>query len=365
MTTRRFRKATISDVALRAGVSITTVSHFVNKRGGACSPDTAERIHDAIAALHYTPAPGTRGRSQRATRTIGVCMNTPLDAPEGRPAPFLERLWRGIIGEADAQDYRLLHYPESVRNSPLHDAFLDGSVDGVLFSGKGGDTRPEKLADAGLPTITLMRPIDVPAGCGTVYADEENAVDLALSHLWGLGHRRIAHLTGPLPLDAGEKQHRDSSASALRRREAFKDWLRARNTLDEALIMPGVSWFRAGGDKAARDAVATWRALPKPPTAVFCANDHLALLVITAARAAGWRVPDDFSVVGVNNLPFAENADPPLTSVVVPFAEVGREAVRGLVRLMNGAAAEDVRVAVPVTELAVRHSTASPPKEVS
>jgi len=103
--------------------------------------------------------------------------------------------------------------------------------------------------------------------------------------------------------------------------------------------------------------VARWARLPEPPTAVFCANDSLAFAVIAAARELGWRVPEDLSVVGVDNSGVTEDYRPPLTSVEISIESVGREGVNALFRLMQGAPLEECRVTVPVTEIVVRSST--------
>src|SRR5258708_27256363 len=102
---RPFRKATIKEVAARSGVSTTTVSNFVSGHENVCSPETAERIREAVAALHYAPSSLTRGLRQRATTTLGVCLPNPLDSDVFFGFFFLERLWRGIMQQADEENY--------------------------------------------------------------------------------------------------------------------------------------------------------------------------------------------------------------------------------------------------------------------
>src|ERR1051326_4597096 len=150
------RKATIKEVAARSGVSTTTVSNFVSGHKNVCSPETAERIQQAIAALHYVPSSLTRGLRQRASATIGVCLPNPLDADVFFGFFFLERLWRGVMEQADEENYSLLHYPKSVRDSDNCAAFLDGRVDGVLLHSHE-NARALQLAAAGMPTVLLTR----------------------------------------------------------------------------------------------------------------------------------------------------------------------------------------------------------------
>jgi DNA-binding LacI/PurR family transcriptional regulator len=362
---RRFRKATIKDVAARSGVSTTTVSNFVSGNESVCSPETAVRIREAVAALHYAPSSLTRGLRRSATTTIGVCMSNPLDPDVSFGLSFLERLWRGIMEQADLEDYSLLHYPRSVRDSASCAALLDGRVDGILLHGNP-DSRDSQLAAAGMPTVLLTRSLEIPDGCGAVWADEAQTVDLALQHLWSLGHRRIAHVAGPVGADiatapgslqsdnAGEQTRR--ADIAVGRLESYCAWMRRRCCFDPTLIAYAHSW------SAAQSApfLHAWRTLEQPPTAIFCANDALALELMAAAQRMRWRIPRQLSVVGVDNSREAHISDPPLTSVAVPVDAVGREGIRALLRLISGAPIEQCRTAVPVTELSLRGSTAPP-----
>jgi LacI family transcriptional regulator len=358
---RQFRKATIKDVAARSGVSTTTVSNFVSGNESVCSPETAVRIREAVAALHYAPSSLTRGLRHGATTTIGVCMSNPLDPDVSFGFHFLERLWRGIMEQADHENYSLLHYPLSVRDGTSCSALLDGRVDGILLH--GADARAAQLAAAGMPTILMTRSLQIPEGCGAVWADEAQTVDLALEHLWSLGHRRIACVAGPVgsyradgtrtpaPGDAGASSRR--ADIAVRRLEGYCGWMLQRQSYDPALVAYAGTWSAPHSVQFLN----AWRVLEPPPTAVLCANDAQALDLIAEAQRMRWHVPQELSIVGVDDSQEARSSDPPLTSVAVPVDAVGREGVRGLVRLISGAPLEQCRVAVPVTDLSVRRST--------
>jgi len=353
---RSYSKPTINDVAAQARVSVTTVSHFVSGRSGACSPETARRIEAAISTLHYTPSSMRRGLSQKATQMLGVSVANPSDEGE---RPFSDRIWRGINREADVQDYALLHYPSSVRDSSDYRVFLDGRVDGLILSAGVGDPRIERLAEAGMPLVVLSHANTLPTGCGSVCADERQTVALALSHLWELGHRRIAHLAGPCDLDTTlepPSPMRFPADAALQRRQAFRDWMAAQGVADP-LVSSSHSWWKPGGTL---ETLAAWRALPEPPTSLFCANDAIALSAMEAARALDWPVPGALSVVGVDNSLSGSRAEPPLTTIELDSAALGHETVRCLLRLMDGAPAEECHVMLPVSRLLVRASTAAP-----
>jgi LacI family transcriptional regulator len=356
MATRAFRKSSIKDVARLAGVSTTTVSYLMNGREDVCAPETAARIRSAVAELQYTPNSLTRGLRQGATRTIGVCLYSPLD-PELRFGNlFFEQLWRGIVRESDAIDHSLLHYPLSVRDGSSSDAFLDGRVDGLLFHGLD-DARAEKVIRAGLPAVMLTRSRNLPDGCGTAYADEEQTIALALNHLFALGHRRIAHLAGPVvPSPDADTIQKKADHIALARLSAYSAQMRELGYYDPALVGYADSWQDSA--QKVGSIVAAWHALPAPPIAVVCANDALAAAVVAASLFLGLSVPADLSVVGVDDSAEAKSAAIPLTSVAVPVEGIGREAVRCLLRRMSGEPVEACRRALPVTEIVIRASTA-------
>lgn len=328
----RFQKTTIKQVAARAGVSVTTVSLFVSGQSRVCSEETAERIRAVIQELNYTPSSLVSSVQRRATRTIGVCMFNPLDSEIDFGTHFYERLWRGIVAQADLMDYSLLCYPASVRKSASTDAFLDGRVDALLYHANTHshpNERPIRLAQAGLPVVLLTRSRELPEGCGTVFTDEGQTATLALGHLWEQGHRRIGHIAGAGDIAQG-------------RLEGYRAFLQARGSYDPALEGLNGSWC----DQRVTELITGWAALPQRPTALFCANDTLALAARTAARRLGWTL----AVVGV------DNTSAELTSVEPDEVEIGRESVRTLLRLMEGAPVEQCRVAIPPRCLHVREA---------
>lgn len=358
---RQFKKATIKDVAAQAGVSTTTVSLFVSGRESVCSPETADRIRHAVSSLHYTPGAVPRALRRRSLMTLGVCLPNPLDAGVEYGTVFFERLWRGVMYESDQENCLLLHYPESLRNGAHYDALLDGQTDGILMH-EHENSRAEHLAQVGMPTVLIARSCDLPDACGAACADEAATVDCALSHLWDLGHRRIAHVAGPVGSYAPEGVTKPEIATALYRDDVaigrlhhYVSWLERRNAFDPRLV----SYPQAWSAPDAHGILRSWNvAGDGAPTAVFCANDMQALAMIAAARDLGLNVPGDLSVVGVDDSQAARQCDPPLTTVEIGIDNVGREALRTLLRLMRGAPIEQCRVSIPVSQLVVRQSTA-------
>ena len=355
---RRHRKATIKDIAERAGVSVTTVSHFQSGRAGVCSAETAERLREAIAHLQYTPNSLSRSLRIGSTRTLGISVGRPARGKDPEFS-FIERLWRGIDSATDEAEYSQLYYPASVRYGASLDPFLDGRIDGLILAPSIYDKRPAKIATLKMPLVLVNWSGALPDECGTVYANEHDTVNLAMSHLWSLGHRRIAHVSGPVePTQETTELAGAPSIVAQTRRDGYIAWMRARNLYDPDLYLNANSWFGRVGKPLIRERFAQWMRLSSPPTAVFCANDALAIEVIHAAQAHGLDVPRQLSVVGVDNQIEGLLLKPRLTSIVIPAEEIGRELVKAMLNLMAGAPVEDCRKVLRVTNLEVGASTA-------
>jgi len=357
---RNFRKATIKEVAAQAAVSTTTVSLYVSGRRQVCSAETGERIERAVSALSYTPSSLTRGLRRRTSSTIGVCITNPMDPGVAYGQPFFERMWRGVMHQADLDNYALLRYPSALREIGKSDLFLDGRVDGMLLH-THDDKRPMELAAAGMPLVLLTRSRHIAPCCGFVHADEELTTDLAMGHLWELGHRRIAYISGPvgnlLPVRGMSRFGFFSDDVAVARLEAYIEWTSRRGVYDPSLIVPACDWIVPKSEALLKVLINNER----PPTAIFCANDCLALDMMKAAKESGLRIPGDVSIVGVDNTPQSRENGAELTTIAVDVEEIGREALRALLRLMRDESPERYRVSLPVSTLVVRGTTAEVP----
>ncbi|MBC8103510.1 MAG: LacI family DNA-binding transcriptional regulator [Cytophagales bacterium] len=397
-------RATLKDVAAYAGVSLTTISLYLSGNTHVCSRETADRIVEGIYRVNYArgiaalnrdqsaeradsndDSSGSNGgtaTSRRATaartgesvpasgasegtsfplrrmRAVGLAIPSSdrdlLDPLQPARSDLSEAVWLGASQMAEWEDRQILLYPASMRNSPDPAPFLDGSISSLILASISGDPRPALLAAAGLPVVLLNRCEEIPDGCGAVFALEDDVAQLALSHLWGLGHRRIAYLAGPTLTP-------QASDIATRRLERYRVWLRVRGVGDDTLVLPGTSWDGHEDEARLREGIEAMFTLPHPPTAFFCASNALALRLITHLRALGLSVPNDISVVGVGDSAEARGANPALSCVQLPGEEMGREAVRLALRLAEGMPAEGAkaRVAVPVTRFAARDTTAT------
>ncbi|GAB4468027.1 MAG: LacI family DNA-binding transcriptional regulator [Armatimonadaceae bacterium] len=346
-----FRKTTLRDVAQRAGVSTTTVSEYLSGRPYACSMETASRIQKAVEDLHYIPNALGASLRKSATRTIGLSLLFPLSG-NVRQSGFLLRLWEGITQEAFQEQHSVLFYEDSIRmDVENYRTFLDGRVDGVVFQPIARDHRPRRLAEAGLPVATISTFAEVYPGCINVISDEREIVGLVMEHLWQLGHRRIAHFAGPI-----SAENEAGTPVAAARCAAYRAFCEERGIYDPALVFESDLWRVSEFTIIDR-----WYNMPNRPTAIFCVTDAMAVEILAHARSLGWRVPQELSVVGVDNTLFGELHHPALTSVEYPVEEQGRVAIRSLMARIQGKPAPLETVWIRGAELVVRETTAPPP----
>jgi DNA-binding LacI/PurR family transcriptional regulator len=334
---RRRRPPGSTDVARLAGVSQKTVSRVFNDEPYV-SDSVRERVLAAARELGYRPNSAARALHSGRTQRLGVIS---LGSPLFGPASML----LGVETRA-----RALGYAVSVVNTQEGDvAGVSGAVDALLQQGVDGivlsepiDLGPIEL-DVEVPMLTLgalpglHAPTVIVAG-----GDATDAGALATQHLLDLGHRTVHHIAGP---------QRWYSA-----RERRAGWLSA---LAASGIQPSPE---VEGDwSAASGYAATHRLLDAGPvTAVFCANDDMAIGLVRALSERGLSVPDDVSVVGFDDIPTAAYLNPPLTTIVADHA---RHAERGLEALVRAIEGTTPRGEVPVPDacrLVARASTAPP-----
>ncbi len=257
----------------------------------------------------------------------------------GLEAPLVAAGYNVIFGDTRDDPQREMRYTGLIE---------DGLVDGVLlFTGKEmeGDfatacrTVPVVLACRGIAHLDTLSLIEV--------ANREAARAMT-EHLIALGHRRIAHISGPA-----------ATSEAQERIAGFRDALNAAElTVEADLIWPGNFNFVAGERAAER-----FLALDKRPTAVFAASDEIAIGFIGAVKASGLSVPGDVSVAGFDGIDYSAMYDPGLTTALQPRAEIGRHAAEELLRRMapGGAALPPRHTRLPCSIL-LRNSTAAPPQ---
>jgi DNA-binding LacI/PurR family transcriptional regulator len=326
------------DVARLAGVSQKTVSRVFNGERYV-SADVRARVHAAAEELGYRLNSAARALASGRTRSIGVVtLGTALYGPAS--------LLIGIERAARDAGYAL-RVVNTLEGDP---AGVAGAVESLLAQGVDGIVVSEPI-DEGSVTLSAGVPVLVlgaPASFGgpravTVGVGAESLARAATEHLLDLGHVTVHHLAGPQRwFAARDRLHGWRAALAARDRE-------------QPAVIEG-DWSAASGYAAGRALAAEGEA-----TAVFAANDDMAIGLIRALLEAGLRVPEDVSVVGFDDIPVSAYVTPPLTTVRQPFDAVAREGLRLLVRAIEEPDAEPAPAGEAPVELVVRASTAPPP----
>lgn len=341
-------KITIRELARRSGVSVGTVSRALNGY-----PDVREATRERVLALaeelEYIPDAAARRLVTRRSQVIGVFLET----GEGHPDiqhPFFNDVLVGFKRHSGIAGYDLLLFaseaaaaggqPTSYLQRCLHHGVAAVALMGV------DPTSPElvRLARAALPVVSIDLELEGRA-TSWVASDNENGIHQAVSHLAGLGHKRIAHIAGPLETTPGRERLRGFRLAAAAHDLPY----------DERHVAYGDFYFDSG-----QAAMGRLLALDEPPTAVVAASDMMAMGALRAVREAGLRVPRDVSVVGFDDIQAAGMGHPSLTTVRQDREAIGAAAVDALLgHLADNGSAAPARVTLPV-ELVVRESTAPP-----
>ena len=330
------RRPTIVDVAREAGVSRSLVSLVLQNPDKVSARRKAD-VHAAMKTLDYRPNRAARALAQQRTDTIGLLVSDLHN-------PFYTEVLDGIEQLAGAQGYRVLIATGGRdRDNEKHaaDTFIELQVDGIIaITPKLTTEEIGNIAEI-LPTVVVARPGKRPPRTSSVHTDDTIGIDLAVEHLWQLGHRHIAHVSagsGP-----GAKARESAYLSSMTRRGAAADAVVVRAEPNEA-----------GG----HDGAITLLDRPAVPTAVIASNDYAALGVMEAARERAMSVPADISIVGYDNSILSQLQPISLTSVNQPRLRMGEIAWEMLTQLMAG---EPPRTEALMPHLEVRRSTGRAP----
>lgn len=321
---------------------MSTVSYALN--GGPRSiPESVRAQVLAVAKeLNYRPNRVARSMVTGRSDTIGV---VPPDVTENAfLSPYLHQALNGIANEAGRvrNDILLFTRCGEPERDDMTSVLVDGRVDGVIFVAPHfSDASVEMATSLHLPCVTVSgAPVD---GVLTFCVNNDSAVAMALQHLYDLGHRKIAHIAGRLDMQ-----------DAMLRLQSYQAFLRSKH-IPYREEWVGMGQFMIEGGRRAMNALL---ALPEPPTAVFCANDEMAIGALMEAYEKGCKVPDDMSIVGFDMTPGSANVYPALTTIRQPVSELSAAAVRALMCLIEGRTPDENSVFD--TELVVRASTSSP-----
>jgi DNA-binding LacI/PurR family transcriptional regulator len=329
---------TSEDVAQLAGVSRATVSYVVNNGPRPVAHETRQRVLQAIQKLGYQPNAVARNLRMQRSSTLGLIV------PDTHN-PYFSEVARGIERIAFERGYTvfLCHSGSDLASEIKYIDMLHAQrVAGIIWIPGTADFTPyQRLSGYGINTVIIDRlvPNDkVPA----VTADNLRGGILATEHLIDLGHRRIGYISRPVDLSHSKGRF-----------QGYQDALQqAGIAFDPDLVVKGGFVLEDG-----RQAVNHLLALPEPPTAVFAYNDIMAIGALRALHENGLRVPDDFSLVGFDDIAQASFTCPSLTTVYLPKYEMGQRGAELLIALIEKKK-PDARVLRPLdVELVVREST--------
>lgn len=308
--------ATIKDVASKAGVSISTVSHVLNSTRFVAEA-TKERVFQAIKELNYAPSAVARSLKVNRTRTMGMLVTTSTN-------PFFAEVIRGVEESCAAQGYTLIlsnSGGEPERQQASLKMLIEKRVDGILvmLSEDASDVYKLLGTHPELPQV-IMEWGDTQ---GDIYRIQDNAEQggyLATKHLIDKGHKDIGCITGP-----ANKSLTVERLSGFRRAMA-----EAGLNINEDWLLEGD--FEPEGGFAAMQSLLKQR---QRPTGLFVFSDPMALGAISAAHVAGLHVPDDLSVIGYDDVPMANFFSPPLTTIHQPKYRLGQKAAAILLAKVN------------------------------
>lgn len=338
MVSKQSRKSpTMKDVAQIAGVSIQTVSAVINNKP-EITTETRARVLAAVEQLHYQPYAVARSLRTRQTRTIALVLSNVASVAIATMASAAET-------HAHAFGYSLILYNthnDTERETSYFNAVVQQWLDGMIFiPARGRLGRLDILESAGIPSVAIDRVPDGYEG-PAVMLDNLKAGYLAGEHLLNLGHRQMGHIGGPMEIRL-----------ARERFAGFQQALEARG-VDAGSCAVAEDSFTCQSGYVAMQRLLTYQ--PRP-TAVFAANDLMAIGAMRAVAEAGLCVPRDISIVGVDDIEVAAFQTPPLTTIRQPFTQLATAGVQLLLDILAGKALLQPQIVIEPT-LVVRQSTA-------
>jgi LacI family transcriptional regulator, galactose operon repressor len=332
---------TIKDVARAARMSVATVSRVLND-SGPVSEDTRQLIREVAGRMRYVPHSGARSLITSKTDTLGVLLPDLY-------GEFFSEVIRGMDDTAQKNGFHLLISRAYADRHGIETAMksMRGRVDGVVAMSPDLDSDSLLNLPSTIPVVLL---------CSVSRGNELDSLTIQncrgaremVTHLVSLGHKRIAIIKGsPRNYDAAE------------RLRGYRMALREAGIAPEPMLEREGDFTEAGGFHAAQALLA----MSPRPTAIFAANDSMAIGALSALRESGVRVPEEMAVAGFDDIPLARYMDPALSSVHVPICELGARAVELLLHGITHKNDHPRRRERVTTELVIRRSTGGPPAE--
>ena len=315
------RRHTIRDVARKSGLSVSTVSLVLNEKSNVAT-ETRQKVQKVIAELNYHPQRSARGLASQSSGNIGIILT---EDHFTLTEPFYTKIFLGTELEARKHNYYVLltTVGSTVRQTKdMPRFFLEHNVDGVIIAGKIGASWVEYVRDQNLPVVLID--FDFPHHrTSTVTTDNRGGARLVVEHFLGLGHTKIGFIGGDI-----------KHPSIAERYNAYCDTLEARD-IEIPTSWKSIDEPDTRTENGYRAAKRMFSLTAERPTAIFAANDALALGCMKYCREVGLPIPDAVAIAGFDNVEAGLYVEPRLTTVNVHREEMGSVAVRRLVEMIR------------------------------
>lgn len=329
----KMKKATLADIAQKANVSKATVSMVLNNKEINVSEATRQKIYDAVKELKYIPNTVARSLSTRKTETIGIVL------PDIEN-PFFSEMARAIEDTAGKLNYNVI-FCNSDNNQEKEEKYvkllISKLVDGVIFvSGGKSVENLHMLENNNVPLVIVDRYIESSKEYNGVFCANEEGIRLGVEYLYKSGKKNIAFVTGSQKLKV-----------AKLRLKAYEEVTKELNIYNEELIFTG-DFTIDGGIRATEEIVNS----SKNIDAIFYSSDVMALGGVKLLTRKGYKIPEDIAIMGYDNISISKLIEPELTTVAQPIYDMGKEACKLLVGIINGERNNELIILKP--ELIVR-----------
>ena len=338
-------RITLREVAEAAGVHMSTASRALNEdTRDVVNAETVARVLKAARKLGYKPNPLARGLRTNRTMTVGMIIpdiENPLFGPiiAGAESRLGSDGYSLLIADADLRD------GSSV--SRVIEALIERRTDGLIIATSARkDPTITDLAKRAIPAVLVNRTADS-SPLPSIVGDDHAGIGLVVQHLVDMGHTRIGHVSGPHSMSTGHGRY-----------QAFLSWTQSLGVKIDSSAIEEAEWYRVDAGLSSAEAL-----LERRPdiTAIVCANDLLAMGAYRAVRQRGLTVGADVAITGYNDIPLLDLLEPPLTSVRVPYRQMGSEAAALLISMLSNSSAADEPISMRLAPtLSVRGSSDRP-----
>ncbi len=332
---------TIKDIAKLAGVSHTTVSRALND-SPLIKPDTKQKIKKIAEDLHYVPNFNAKSLVNQKSYTIGVFFSS---ISHGTSSSFLVDVIKGVNSVLD-ENYSIA--VNGIDTLVHFDKIIPQRFDGIIVLSQSDTDNAfiYYIQQAGIPMVVLNRRLDDPT-IPNVSANDSQGAEKAVDEAIKLGHKRLGYING-----------KNSFRSSTERKQGFlNSLLKAHVAVKPDYMVDGDYSMESGFAEMSQ-----LLSLPDPPSIVFCANDDMAIGALKACFSKNKKVPDDISIIGFDDIPFAQYSTPALTTIHKPIDEISTIGMQKLIALINGEDLKETQVLVD-THLVKRESLSYPSKQ--